>query len=111
MAALVDGQRPESGAKQLLPNFRQFIEHLASAGLSQKTIRNQRDNLWSLDGEIICDLHYDKTLRTLPAERLLRKWVHEFVGPAVHNGTEDQQLYLSQAHKFLSLSLTHEFLG
>jgi hypothetical protein len=48
------------------------------------------DNLWSLGGEIIRDLHYDK-LRKLPAERLLRQSMHELGGPAIHNGSDDQQ--------------------
>jgi hypothetical protein len=74
-----------SPAEQLLPYFRQFIEHLASSSLSPKTIRNHVDNLWSLGGEIIRDLHYDKTRRKLPAERLLRQSVHELGGPAIHN--------------------------
>jgi hypothetical protein len=68
--------------EQLLPYFRRFIEHLASSSLSPKTIRNHVDNLWSLGGEIIRDLHYDKTLRKLPVERLLRQSVHELGGPA-----------------------------
>src|SRR6202451_4924409 len=72
--------------EQLLPYFRQFIEHLASSSLSPKTIRNHVDNLWSLGGEIIRDLHYDKTLRKLPVERLLRQSVHELGGPAIPNG-------------------------
>src|SRR5882757_4433962 len=59
--------------EQLLPHFRRSIEYLASSSLSPKTIRNHVDNLWSLGGEIIRDLHYDKTLRKLPAERLLRQ--------------------------------------
>jgi len=46
--------------EQLLPYFRRFIEHLTSSSLSPKTIRNHVDNLWSLGGEIIRDLHYDK---------------------------------------------------
>lgn len=91
--------------EQLLPYFRRFIEHLAASSLSPKTIRNHVDNLWSLGGEIIRDLHYDKTLRKLPAERLLRQSVHELGGPAIHNGSDEQQRSFDSTcrklHRFL----------
>lgn len=94
-----------SPGEQLLPHFRRFIEHLAVSGLSSKTIRNHVDNLWSLGGEIIRDLHYDETLRKLPAERLLRQSVHIFGGPAIHNGSDDQQRSFDSTcrklHRFL----------
>ena len=77
--------------EQLLPYFQQFIEHLASSGLASKTIRRHVDNLWSLGGEIIRDLHYDPSLRKLTADRLLRQAIHEYGGPAIHNGSEEQQ--------------------
>src|ERR1035441_3703925 len=66
--------------------FRPFIEHLASSGLSPKTIRRHVDNLWMLGGEIIRDLHYDPSLRKNAAEGLLRNAIHEDGGPLVHNG-------------------------
>src|SRR5579871_1800474 len=83
--------------KDLLPGegmiacFRRFIEYLAGTGLSSKTIRRHVDNLWSLGGEIIRDLHYDPSLRKRTAERLLRDSVHESGGPSVHNASEEQQ--------------------
>jgi hypothetical protein len=93
--------------EQLLPLFRTFIEHLAASGLSPKTVRRHVDNLWSLGGEIIRDLHYDKTLRKLPAQRLLNQSIHDFGGPAIHNGSDDQQRSFDatcrKLHKFLSL--------
>jgi len=49
------------------------------------------DNLWSLGGEIIRDLHHDPSLRKRTAERLPREAVHQYGGPLVHNGAEDQQ--------------------
>ena len=77
--------------EELIACFRPFIEHLAGEGLSSKTIRRHVDNLWSLGGEIIRDLHYDPSLRKRPAERLLRDAVHEYGGPSVHNASEEQQ--------------------
>lgn len=86
--------------------LRPFIEHLASSSLSPKTIRRHVDNLWLLGGEIIRDLNEDPSLRKVPAERLLRKVVHEDGGPLIHNGSEDEQRSFDSTcrklHRFLS---------
>jgi hypothetical protein len=96
--------------QQLLPYFRRFIEHLASSSLSSKTIRRHVDNLWSLGGEIIRHLHYDRSLRKLPADRLLNQAIHEYGGPAIHNGSDDQQRSFDSTcrklHRFLFLPPT-----
>jgi hypothetical protein len=86
--------------------LRPFIEDLASSGLSPKTIRQHVDNLWTLGGEIIRDLHYDPSLRKKTADQLLRAAVHEYGGPAVHNGSEEQQRSVDSTcrklHRFLN---------
>ena len=98
--------------KDLIPGqdlvvcFRPFIENLACSGLSPKTIRQHVDNLWTLGGEIIRDLHYDPSLRKKTAQRLLRDAIHEYGGPAVHNGSEEQQRSVDSTcrklHRFLT---------
>jgi len=99
--------------KDLIPGaalvicFRPFIEGLASSGLSPKTVRQHIDNLWTLGGEIIRDLHYDPSLRKRTAERLLRDAVHEYGGPAVHNGSEEQQRSVDSTCRKLHRFLTH----
>ena len=86
--------------------FRPFIAHLASSGLSPKTIRRHVDNLWMLGGEIIRDLHYDPSLRKNAAEGLLRNAIHEDGGPLVHNGSEEEQRTFDatcrKLHRFLT---------
>jgi hypothetical protein len=95
--------------EQLLACFRPFIEHLASSSLNPKTIRKHVDNLWMLGGEIIRDLHYDPSLRKMPADRLLRNVIHEGGGPLLHSGSEDEQRSLDSTcrkfHRFLTQSL------
>ena len=92
----------------LVVGLRPFIEHLALANLSPKTIRQHVDNLWTLGGEIIRDLHYDSSRRQLAADRLLREAVHEDGGPLVHNGSEEQQRSFDatcrKLHRFLAQS-------
>lgn len=75
----------------LVACFRPFVEHLASTGLSPKTIRRHVDNLWALGGEIIRDLHYDPKLRKKTAEQLLRAAVHQDGGPLLYHGSEEEQ--------------------
>ena len=91
--------------EQLLPYLARFIEHLASSSLSPRTIRRHVDNLWSVGGEIIRDLHYDPSLRKLSAERLLRQVIHEDGGPSIHNGSDEQQRSVDSTcrklHRFL----------
>ena len=86
--------------------FRPFIEHLVLANLSPKSIRRHVDNLWVLGGEIIRDLHYDRSRRKWTADRLLRDAVHPDGGPLVHNGSEEQQRSFDSTcrnlHRFLT---------
>ncbi len=93
--------------EELLPRFRLFIEHLAASGLSPKTIRRHVDNVWLLGGEIIRDLHYDPSLRKLAVDRLLRDAVHEYGGPVIHNGSEEEQRSFDSTCRKLHRFLTH----
>jgi len=90
----------------LLPHFRVFIEHLVVSQLAPRTIRRHVDNLWSIGGEIIRDLHWDPPLRKRSGEWLLKKAVHEFGGPSIHNGSAAQQRSADATsrllHRFLS---------
>jgi hypothetical protein len=88
--------------------LRPFIAHLASSGLSPKTIRRHVDDLSLLGGEIIRDLHYDPSLREVPAERLLRNVIQAGGGPLIHNGSEEEQRSFGSTcrklHRFLAQS-------
>src|ERR1022692_1064939 len=98
--------------KDLLPGealvicFRPFIEHLASSSLSPKTIRRHVDNLWMLGGEIIRDLHYDPSLRKIPAEKLIHDVVGADGGPLIYNGSEEEQRSLDSTCRKLYRFLT-----
>lgn len=51
----------------LLELFTPFLEHLRThSGLSRKTLRRHRDNLWLLGGDLIRRLYEEPTLRTRP---------------------------------------------
>jgi len=92
--------------ESLVACFRPFLEHLASSGLSRKTVRRHVNNLWLLGGEIIRDLHEDPCLRKFRANGLLRQVVHEDGGPLIHNGSEEEQHSFDSTcrklHRFLN---------
>jgi hypothetical protein len=72
--------------EKLVACFRLFLEQLAAADLSRKTIRRQVDNLWALGGEIIRDINETPSMRKVPVKRLLLETVSEEGGPLLHHG-------------------------
>lgn len=59
-----------------------------------------------LGGEIIRDLHYDRSLRKCTADRLLREAIYADGGPLLHNGSEQEQRSFDSTcrkfHRFLT---------
>jgi len=94
--------------ERLVACFRRFIEHLASSGLTRKTMRRHVDNLWLLGGEIIRDLNQTPSLRKAAVERLLAQRIHGDGGPLIHNGSEEEQRSFDSTcrklHRFLAPS-------
>ena len=80
LAPFVDGlEKDLPPGETLILCFRPFIEHLAATSLSTKAIRQHVDNLWSLGGEIIRELHYDSSLRK-KSEATLALWIMFLLG-------------------------------
>ena len=94
-----------SGQK-LVACFRPFIRHLASSGLSRKTVRQHVDNLWLLGGEIIRDLNHTLSVSNIDVERVLRERIHVDGGPLIHNGSQEEQRSFDSTcrklHRFLT---------
>jgi hypothetical protein len=61
-----------------------FLCALLGSGLSRKTLRTHRDNLWLLGGELIRRLHEDPTLRRQPVAALIDRCVDETGGPLIY---------------------------
>jgi hypothetical protein len=76
--------------EQLVLLFRPFLERLAASNLSPKTIQKHVDNVWTLGGEFIRDLHNDASLRRRPVDQALLKMI-EYGAPLLYHGGEDQQ--------------------
>lgn len=96
--------------ERLVDCFRLFIQHVASSGLSGKTIRRHVDNLWLLGGEIIRDLNQTPSLRKVDVERLLKDRIHEDGGPLLAQGSEEEQRSFDSTcrklHRFLAQAHT-----
>jgi len=71
--------------------FKPFLRHLLSLGLSRKTLRIHRDNLWLLGGEIISDLHETPRLRKRPIDQVVLAALDDEGGPLISRASEDQQ--------------------
>ena len=94
--------------RNLVECFLPFLMHLATSGLSKRTIQRHVDNLWILGGEIIRDVNEEPPLREVPAEQLIRTVIYEDGGPLIHNGWEDEQRSFDSTcrkfHRFLTQS-------
>jgi len=78
--------------RQVVDIFRPFLRHLLGMGLSGKTLRKHRDNLWLLGGEIISDLHKNPRLRKWSMAQVVSAAVDDEGGPLIsHSPSEEQQ--------------------
>ena len=87
--------------------FKPFLRHLLSLGLSRKTLRMHRDNLWLLGGELVRDLHEAPRLRKRPIEQVVLAALNNEGGPLISHGASDDQQRSFDAtcrkfHRFLS---------
>jgi hypothetical protein len=85
-------ERDLSPGQQIVECFKPFLRHLLSSGLSRKTLRQHRDNLWLLGGELIADLQEAPRLRKQPIDQVVRAALDDEGGPLISSGaSEDQQ--------------------
>jgi hypothetical protein len=94
--------------QRLVVCFTPFLLHLLDLGLSRKTLRMHRDNLWLLGGELIRALYDDPPLRNRPVEQTLSGAIEDDRGPLIYHGTEEQQRSFDSTcrrfHRSLQLS-------
>jgi hypothetical protein len=85
-------ERDLVSGQQIVECFTPFLQHLLSSGLSHKTLRQHRDNLWMFGGKLIEDLHETPRLRKRPMDRVVREALDDEGGPLIRGGSsEDQQ--------------------
>jgi len=98
--------RDELPGQQIVECFKPFLRHLLTSGLSPKTRRLHRDNLWLLGGELIHELWETPTFRKRPIAELIAATIDDEGGPLLshHPSEEEQRSFDSTCRKF------HRFL-
>jgi hypothetical protein len=77
--------------QQMVQCFRPFLHHLLSLHLSRKTLRQHRDNVWVLGGEIISRLQLDRGLRRRPIDQVVLDLVSDDGGPLLSHGQSEAE--------------------
>ncbi len=88
--------------QRLVECFKPFLLHLLASGLSRKTLRIHRDNLWVLGGEMIRDFHEEPPLRKRSVDAWLDKVIDDEGGPLIYHRTpeEKQRSFDSTCRRF-----------
>lgn len=95
--------------EKLVVCFRPFLQALAASDLSPKIIQKHVDNLWSLGGEIIRDIHQTPSLRRKSSDEILAHRIDDEGGPLVyaHESEESLQRSLDSTYRKLYRFLRH----
>jgi len=81
-----------------------FLRHLLSLGLSRKTLRQHRDNLWLLAASLIRDLHDAPRLRKRPMDQVVLAALDREGGPLISHGTSEISNAPSTPHAKVSIA-------
>src|SRR5437870_10808169 len=95
--------------ERLVACFRLFIQHVASSGLSPKTIRRRGQPLAARRRDHP-GFEPNPSLRRVGAERLLTDLIHEDGGPLINNGSEEEQRSFDSTCRKLHRLLTQSHL-
>ena len=68
-----------------------FLRELLALHLSRKTLRQHRDNIWALGGEVISQLQMDSGLRKRPIEQVVLTLIGDDGGPLLSHGQPDAE--------------------
>ena len=88
--------------QQIVECFKPFLRHLMGLGLSVKTLRKHRDNLWLLGGELIREIWETPKFRKRPITELIDSVIDDNGGPLLphHTSEEEQRSFDSTCRKF-----------
>jgi hypothetical protein len=68
-----------------------FLRELLSRQLSRQTLRQHRDNIWALGGEVISRLQMDSELRRRPIEQVVLDLIGDDGGPLLSHGQSEAE--------------------
>ena len=78
--------------RKLLPWFSDFLQALYDEGMSRKTFRQYRDNLWLLGGTIIRKVSWDGEYQDDPLEKLAESVADDGTLPDHHDQMTQPEL-------------------
>jgi len=76
---------------RIVEYFKPFLRELLSRQLSPQTLRQHRDNIWALGGEIISQLQMDSDLRRRPIEQVVLNLIGDDGGPLLSHGQSEAE--------------------
>jgi hypothetical protein len=76
---------------QMVEYFKPFLRDLLARNLSRKTLRQHRDNIWALGGEVIRELQMDRVLRRRPIEQVVLNLIGDDGGPLLSHHQSDAE--------------------
>ena len=76
---------------RMVEYFKPFLREMLALSLSRKTLRQHRDNIWALGGEVISRLQIDSGLRRRPIEQVVLDLIGDDGGPLLSHGQPDAE--------------------
>jgi hypothetical protein len=94
--------RDISSGLRMVECFKPFLRDLLVRQLSRKTLRQHRDNIWALGGEVISQLQMDSDLRRRPIEQVVLNLISDDGGPLLSHGQSEavQRSFDATCRKF-----------
>ena len=88
--------------RQMVEYFKPFLRDLLARNLSRKTLRQHRDNIWALGGEVVRELQMDSSLRRRPIEQVVLDLIADDGGPLLshHQSEAEQRSFDATCRKF-----------
>ena len=71
--------------------FKPFLREMLARTLSRKTLRQHRDNIWVLGGEVIRRVQMDNDLRRRPVEQVVLDLIGDDGGPLLSHGQSEAE--------------------
>jgi hypothetical protein len=71
--------------------FKPFLREMLARSLSRKTLRQHRDNIWLLGGEVIRRVQMDGDLRRRPVEQVVLDLIGDDGGPLLSHGQSEAE--------------------
>jgi hypothetical protein len=76
---------------RIVEYFKPFLREMLARNPSRKTLRQHRDNIWALGGEVISRMQMDSGLRRQPIEQVILNLIGDDGGPLLSHGQAEAE--------------------